>query len=59
MKSISIIIDGERFDSVETKPLKPNICDDCELEGHQCALFRECPLPTRFVFKKSTKSFER
>jgi hypothetical protein len=58
MKNISVIIDGDRFDSVE---VEESVCCDCDLR-HYCrdlVLTDLCCIEDKIlVFKKSTKSFE-
>ena len=53
MREVSIIINGVRYDAVESE--KPLSCKGCEiLMAEACGICSQ-----RQVFKKSTKSFER
>lgn len=53
MNEVSIILDGVRYDMVESE--RPFSCKGCEKPiAESCGL---CTMRT--IFKKSTKSFER
>lgn len=57
MNGVSIIINGVRYDAVETEP-HDFICKECELPmGLFCDVCQD--IIAHKVFKKSTKSFER
>lgn len=65
MKEFSIIINGVRYDaeSVSTDSPLTNECIYCDLHKDdgtsECLKLGNCPLFLGYIFKKSTKSFER
>lgn len=59
MNKISVIIDGDRFDSVE---VEDSLCCDCDLRYYcsEYVLTDLCCIEDKIlVFKKSNKSFEQ
>ena len=65
MNEVSIIINGVRYDaeSISTNSPLTNECIYCDLRREdgksECLKLSHCPLFHGYVFKKSTKSFER
>ena len=58
MNEVSIIINGVRYDAVESEVAKCNLCDlqkDCDRDTYESLCFSLVPL---CVFKKSYKKFE-
>ena len=59
MYDVSIIVNGVRYDKVVAK--EHNSCKGCELKD-KCrlhSLYKKCCDAGDWIFKKSTKSFER
>jgi hypothetical protein len=64
MNEVSIIINGVRYDAepLENSPVS-DVCKYCDLYNakgaSECLKLNACPLLSGYIFKKSTKSFER
>lgn len=63
-ENIAIIIDGLRYDAELLENASTiDVCKYCDLyngkETSECLKLNACPLPNGYIFKKSTKSFER
>ena len=65
MNEVSIIINGVRYDAelVPTTSPLTNECIYCDLRKEdgtsECLKLSHCPLFLGYIFKKSTKSFEK
>lgn len=63
MNKVSIIINGARYDAEILDVITYDVCKYCDLYNQdgisECLKLSSCPLPKGYIFKKSTKSFER
>ena len=64
MNEVSIIINGVRYDAERLENASiADVCKHCDLYNEkgtsECLKLNACPLFNGYIFKKSTKSFER
>jgi hypothetical protein len=62
--NVSVIINGVRYDAETLENAHmPDACKYCDLYNEkgtsECLKLNACPLFNGYIFKKSTKSFER